>query len=193
MAFPGAGLVGFGDTVWQRWARRGRAAAEGRSGRGRGGRVVRRGPALCVCRVGTVSVLWQCRVGAVSVLWQCSVGAVSVLWCRCCGGGAARAHGTAVAAGAGLCRGCSPASLGSRDSDGRVRGHREGLCLALGRISGEAEEELLFGVQVLQSLGVLCLSPCPDTPPSWAVEGNFSNADLAEPQWKPPAGEQRQS
>lgn len=44
--------------------------------------------------------------------------------------------------------------------------HRGGLCLALGRISGEAEEELLFGVQVLQSLGVLCRSPRPDTAPS---------------------------
>lgn len=39
------------------------------------------------------------------------------------------------------------------------------MCLALRAVSREPEEELLFGVKVLKSLGVICLSPCSNAAP----------------------------
>lgn len=92
----------------------------------------------------------------------------------------------------GVCPGVIPQLVScSRDRVGREGGHGGGLFVfGSGTISGEAEKKLLFGVQVLQSLGVLCLSPRPDTPPSSG--GRILDA-WPEPQWKPPAGEQLQS
>lgn len=212
-AFPSAALLGFGDAPSGAGGGPGGSRGEERPPDGAGGSCVG-GRALCRRCVGAVAVLWR-RSGSGTRYCGGGRGAggaspverVVLAGVRAParflpgsgllpGGQRARCVTDRLARPAvllqGVCPGVIPQLVScSRDRVGREGGHGGGLFVfGSGTISGEAEKKLLFGVQVLQSLGVLCLSPRPDTPPSSG--GRILDA-WPEPQWKPPAGEQLQS